>query len=355
MAERGRRRCFLQALEQLGVEDLANDDNEIREEGGEIEDFEEEHVEDILPDIELYEESGGSSASSSLSSDDEEDGADAGDTLQTPVATYSSRPFPQRLRRRNILTQEARTSANPSSEKEAFMLFYDIDIILQILRETNRKVRDVRRECRLPVNSVTKEFTEIELEAGIAIILRAGLDRDNFTSLESLWDACDSRPFYRVVMPLRRFKFLLRCMRFDNHRTRPQRQSNDRLAAVRDVWTIFKANLKRFYVPSDSLTVDEQLAGYRGRIPGRTFMPSKPRKYGVKFFWICEANSGFALNGIIYCDVTGQSSESQTPSGKRQRCHQCGTTSRSTCSTCDRPICAKHKSVVKREYCSEHQ
>ena len=41
-------------------------------------------------------------------------------------------------------------------------------------------MRDVRRESRILVNSVTKKFTEIELEAGIAIILRAGLDRDNF-------------------------------------------------------------------------------------------------------------------------------------------------------------------------------
>ena len=29
-------------------------------------------------------------------------------------------------------------------------------------------------------------------------------------------------------------------------------------------------------------------------------MPSKPRKYGIKIFWICESESGFALNGIIY-------------------------------------------------------
>ena len=46
--------------------------------------------------------------------------------------------------------------------------------------------------------------------------------------------------------------------------------------------------------------MDEQLVGYRGKIPGRTYMPSKPRKYGVKFFWLCEATTGFALHGMIY-------------------------------------------------------
>ena len=31
-------------------------------------------------------------------------------------------------------------------------------------------------------------------------------------------------------------------------------------------------------------------------------MPSKPRKYGVKFFWLCEATTGFAPNGMIYSE-----------------------------------------------------
>ena len=46
--------------------------------------------------------------------------------------------------------------------------------------------------------------------------------------------------------------------------------------------------------------MDEELVGYHGKIPGRTYMPSKPRKYGVKFFWLCEATTGFALKGMIY-------------------------------------------------------
>ena len=40
--------------------------------------------------------------------------------------------------------------------------------------------------------------------------------------------------------------------------------------------------------------------GYRGRIPGRTYMPSKPRKYGLKIFWVCESITGYTLNAIAY-------------------------------------------------------
>ena len=51
--------------------------------------------------------------------------------------------------------------------------------------------------------------------------------------------------------------------------------------------------------------VDEQLAGYRGRIPGRTYIPSKARKYGLKLFWTCESNTGYALNAIAYAGKEG--------------------------------------------------
>ena len=174
-----------------------------------------------------------------------------------------------------------------------FKVFYRPEITLQIVRETNRKARDVRHECALPPNYVYKDFTSEEVEAGLAIMIRAGLDRDNFTDLRHLWDPIDSRPFYRVTMALNRFKFLLRCMRFDNYRSRPARQRTDRLATIPEVWDMFNNNLRNIYVPNEALTVNEQLVGYRGKIPGRTYMPSKPRKYGVKFFWLCKATTRF--------------------------------------------------------------
>ena len=99
-------------------------------------------------------------------------------------------------------------------------------------------------------------------------MIRAGLDRDNFTVLHRLWDPVDSIQFYRVTMALNRFKLLLRCMRFDNYRNQPARQGNDRLAAIREVWETFNSNLRNIYIPNEALIVDEQVVGYRGKIPG---------------------------------------------------------------------------------------
>ena len=178
------------------------------------------------------------------------------------------------------MTQKPKIIAAPEHEVNAFKIFYRPKIIHQIVRETNREARDVRHECKLSPNSVYKNFTSQEVEAGFAIIIRAGLDRDYYADLHRLWDPIDSRPFYRVTMALNRFKFLLRCMRFDNYCNRPARHGNDRLAAIREVWETFNSNLRNMYIPNEALTVVEQLVGFRGKIPGRTYMPAEPKKCG---------------------------------------------------------------------------
>ena len=117
-------------------------------------------------------------------------------------ATYYSNPFPSRIRSGNILTQQPRIIAAPKHEVYAFKIFCQCEIILQIVRETNRQARDMRHECKLSPNSVYKNFTSHEVEAGLALMIRTRLERDNFTNLHRLWHPIDHRPFYRVTMAL---------------------------------------------------------------------------------------------------------------------------------------------------------
>ena len=141
------------------------------------------------------------------------------------------------------------------------------DIQQTVLRYSNRKIRELRRTLPKPQNY--HDFSMDEFQAGLAIFLRAGSDRDNFTELENLWLIGNGKPFYRAVMSLNRFKCFLRCIRFDNWHTREQRKVDDKFAAVSEIRNIFLENVRLSYVPDDCTTVDEQLVGCRGRIPGR--------------------------------------------------------------------------------------
>ena len=125
---------------------------------------------------------------------------------------------------------------------------------------TNRKAREIRKT--LSRLQFFKTFSIDELKAGLTIILRAGSDGDNIIKLDNLWQAEDSKPSYRAVMSLVRFKFLLRCLQFGNWHTREERKVHNKFAAVAEIWDIFLINLRRDYIPDDCITVDEQLVGY---------------------------------------------------------------------------------------------
>lgn len=49
------------------------------------------------------------------------------------------------------------------------------------------------------------------------------------------------------------------------------------------------------YVPGCNLTIDEQLKAFRGRSRFRQYMPSKPAKYGIKFWWITDSATSYPL------------------------------------------------------------
>ena len=64
-----------------------------------------------------------------------------------------------------------------------------------------------------------------------------------------------------------------------------------------------------------SQSSDEQLCPFRGRCSFIQYIPTKPAKYGLKVFWICDAETYYPLNCIIY---TGATSWIPTQPGQSQ-------------------------------------
>lgn len=142
----------------------------------------------------------------------------------------------------------------------------------------------------------------------------AGTNRSSTESVRDLWSARNF-PLYRAVMGNNRFCAILRFIRFDDASTRATRTQTDKAAPIRDIWTMMNNNLAMHYKPSEHLTIDEQLFPYRGRTRFTQYIPSKPAKYGIKVWWICDAMNSFPLHGQIY---TGQAASGrETKQGER--------------------------------------
>ena len=151
-----------------------------------------------------------------------------------------------------------------------------------------------------------KPVDQIEMEAFIGIHILSGFYKDQFRSTEQLWSEVDGLPCYRATFSRERFIQLKSCFRVDDPL---RRDVNDPLAPVRHVFEHFIALLRSFVQPSSYLTVDEQLVEFHGRVKFRQYIGSKPGKFGMKIFWVCDNDGGYCLNGIVYIGANTVDSE----------------------------------------------
>lgn len=117
-------------------------------------------------------------------------------------------------------------------------------------------------------------------------------------------------------MSLKRFKVIMRVLRFDDKNTRSERRERDKLAPIRTVFDKWANNLKVMYSPYANVTVDEQLLPFRGRCPFIQYIPKKPAKYGIKLWALCDSTSYYAWNMQVY---TGRDRNCRPEVNKGQR------------------------------------
>jgi len=86
------------------------------------------------------------------------------------------------------------------------------------------------------------------MDAFLGPLLLAGVYHGSMEALHELWSRHSGRPIFLATMSVKRFKMLLCFCRFDNKATREQRRATDKLAAFRDVWDMFVAQLKKNYI-----------------------------------------------------------------------------------------------------------
>lgn len=145
-----------------------------------------------------------------------------------------------------------------------------------------------------------KEINHASLKAYFGLLLLAGVYRSCGEAMECLWDDVKGRPIFKATMSLRRFQNISRVLRFDDKSDRADRRARDKLAPIRVLWDKWANNLKILYNPNECVTVDEQLVAYRGKCPFRQYIPSKPAKYGIKIWALCDSNTNYAWSMQVY-------------------------------------------------------
>ncbi|XP_049833496.1 piggyBac transposable element-derived protein 4-like [Schistocerca gregaria] len=146
-----------------------------------------------------------------------------------------------------------------------------------------------------------KPIDIIELKAFIGLLFLAGVNKSNRQSLEDLWGSDgDGIEKFRLVMNIKRFKFIMRCLKFDNRVTHDERRKLDKITTIREIFSLFVQNCQKSYTLRENVTVDEELEGFCGRCSFRQYISSKPNKYGIKIYGLVDSQVFYLYNLEIY-------------------------------------------------------
>ena len=274
----------------------------------ELDDETQEETEDISDDE--YIPNSCDSSSQDQSSEDEEENIDEGHAVTDcrGCDVYMAAPSGDKWYSRtsnsagrmcaaNVMTSQpgitayagSRITSDPIS---AFNLIFDQNMKVTILVETNRQGEKAIKNW--------KKMAMDEFEAYLGLCILRGVYKSKHQAVRQLWNPSYGPPIFAKTMSVNRFEEIRRALRFDNPVTRQSRIVRDKLAAVRLLIDGFIENSQKCYRHTECVTVDEQLYPYRGRCRFIQYMPSKPAKYGLKFWILADAESYYVSNIEMY-------------------------------------------------------
>ena len=278
-------------------------DDEEDKNPSQVEDFEDDA--DTDTEVMPAEERIGNSDTEESGTDDEPDPNEDLVYIGKDKTTKWRKMQPKKCRTQpqNIITRlpgvirEARQAKLPI---ECWANFFSNEMLQKIVQYTNQYIRLEVRD-RFERERDANDTDIIEIRAFIGLLYLAGTLHANRIMLEDLWGTDGyGIEIFRLTMSLRRFKFLVRCLRFDDRTTRNERKSIDKIAAIRQLFDAFVSNCKNSYSVGRCVTIDEKLESFRGRCSFKQYIPSKPAKYGVKIYALCDAAVFYTYNLEIY-------------------------------------------------------
>ena len=107
---------------------------------------------------------------------------------------------------------------------------------------------------------------------------------------------------FRSIMSSCWFELILKFIHLNDSRQQPARgePGYDKLYKVRPLLNLVVENFQSMYTPTQSLSIDESMVGFKGRLAFLQYMPKKPHKWGMKAWVLADAANGYVWNWKLY-------------------------------------------------------
>lgn len=185
-------------------------------------------------------------------------------------------------------------------EIQSFFHFANHEFFELISLETNKYAQQCfidpnRRRLKSDNSWVECNSDEIKTFFSLCIIMSV-VKKPNLQAYWSTKKVIETKIFSEI-MSLKRFQLILRFLHFADN---AQCQPNDKLQKLRPILDFLNDKYKEVYTPDRDVSVDESLMKFRGRLSYVQFNKSKRARFGIKFYKLCEAKTGYCSAFEIY-------------------------------------------------------
>ena len=187
----------------------------------------------------------------------------------------------------------------PSTPLQFFQLFVPREMLEFMATETNMYAYYCKsnhfKKCTSEFRNVT--IDDIAKYLGLRVLMaifRLPEERMHWSTKKEYHN-----PIFNMTMPFNRYQSISKY--FHTFNREAVRQNNtDKLVLVRPVMDFIREQCSLVYQPNEHLSIDEATLPHTGLLSIKVYNKDKPNKYGIKFYMICEAKSGYVLNWSTY-------------------------------------------------------
>lgn len=194
---------------------------------------------------------------------------------------------------------------DPCREIDCFEKMFPEETTNFIVDQTNRHYEYVTsNQAPTPKSRLTKwkPLTVEEFKVFLAITLLMVHNKKNV--LENYWSTDKLQLNYIPnLMSRNRYCTILRLLHFSDN---AQQNQHGRLSKIKDLVDMFRKTFSSNLIPFRNLCIDESLLKFKGRLSFKQFIPSKRSRFGIKTYVLCDCETGYVLDFIVY---TGKDSE----------------------------------------------
>ncbi|XP_071050798.1 piggyBac transposable element-derived protein 4-like [Onthophagus taurus] len=193
---------------------------------------------------------------------------------------------------------------NPT-EYDCFVASIQPKFITHITSKTNNFHTFIVNTKTSEENSKIHKWVTTDNEVYVFLAITMLFTHMNKNEWKDYWstDLLIGTPIFGKIMSQDRFSLLLRMLHFSDNN---ELHVGDKLQKIRPIIELLRSRFKASMKPFKDLCIDESIVPWKGRLSFKQYIPSKRHRFGIKLFVLCDVETGFILDFIVY---TGSSTE----------------------------------------------